>query len=318
VNIGYDGEEGVIYTMPSLKLMNNYVFNTVTEGNRERILSYWGAISGSECSKMGEAVENLVWQDLQQGCLFQTWNMTGQKFETLPNLTSILETRTGRTMADLSGIFENDNELVCMAPGIALIDFAGPGRRVYQATVSADHSMSLVGLQELLTAGGYMKLTGTNSVMVADAQLPKLGYYWVVPHEKIGAWMGKSGPKTVRDEQVRLALETYVNQFILSVDVKPPSVDDIAEILLSQGVWKGGNVVLAGTIAPDSKAKIKAIVERKGGKVQDQVDRFTLFVIDGTGVENGQLKIKDAIRLEKPRVTTEKFLQQEKLLDEMP
>jgi hypothetical protein len=190
--IGYDGE-GVIYTKPSLSLMNGYVFDKVAGENREAVLSYWCAISNSDRSKMGEAVENLVWQDLRDRCLFQTWSMSSRKFVQFwyPNLTNISKTRTGCTMADLKGVFASGNELARMAPGTALIDFAGPGRRVYQATVSADHSMSLVGLQKLLEAAGYMEVQNGKYVMVDDSKLPNLDFYWVVPRENFGAWKDK-------------------------------------------------------------------------------------------------------------------------------
>jgi hypothetical protein len=174
VQIGYDGEVGVIYTKPSLSLMNGYVFDKVAGKNREKVLSYWCAISNSERSKMGEAVENLVWLDLQGGCSFRTWSMKNQKHVEPPNLADISRVRTDCTMEDLSTVFNHGNELVRMAPGTALIDFAGPGRRVYQVTVSADHSMSVAGLQKLLEAAGYMKRTGKKYEMVVDPLLLKL------------------------------------------------------------------------------------------------------------------------------------------------
>jgi hypothetical protein len=60
VHVGYDGQVGVIFTKPSLSLMNAYVFNKLAGANRERILSYWNAISKSERINMGQALENLI------------------------------------------------------------------------------------------------------------------------------------------------------------------------------------------------------------------------------------------------------------------
>jgi hypothetical protein len=244
VQIGYDGEEGVIYTMPSLSLMCNYVFQQVVGTNRECILSYWGAISKSERSEMGEAVENLVWDDLKSRNLFRTWSMQSQKRDDPPNLTIFLTMRVCCTMADLKGVFASCNELVRMEPNTPLIDFAGPGRCVYQATISADHSMSLVGLQKVLEVAGYMQVTGNTYKMVDDSTLPKLNFYWVVPHEKFGAWTSKK-QKTVNNKEISLALKTYVNQFVLSVDIKPPTSADMAEFLGtgSQPEWMGVNAV---------------------------------------------------------------------------
>jgi hypothetical protein len=230
VEIGYDGEVGVIYTTPSLKLMNKHVFEKVTGTNRKKILSYWGILSNSERSSMGEAKEDLVWQDLQDCCLFRTWSMSSQKLAEYPTQT-ISVTRTGCIMADLANVFSNDNKLVRMEPGTALIDFAGPGRRVYQATVSADHSMLLAGLQKLLKAAGYMEFTGKKHMMILDPSLPKLDFYWVVPYDNFGAWKVKKCSRTVQDEQVNLALKTYVNQFVLNMDVESPSAANMEEFL---------------------------------------------------------------------------------------
>jgi BRCA1 C Terminus (BRCT) domain len=306
VNIGYDGEEGVIYTMPSLKLMNDYVFSTVAGGNRERILSYWSAISSTERSKMGEAVENLIWQDLQQGCLFRTWSMTGQRFEASPDLTNISVMRAGCTMADLTNVFDSGNKLVRMAPGTVLIDFAGPGRRVYQATVSADHSMSLVGLQKLLEAAGYMKFTGGNFMMIVG-DLPKLDFYWVVPHEKFGVWKEKCKPKTVRDEQVSRALAAHVSQFVLSLDVKPPNAADMAVLLGTQPDWMGKNVVLAGNIPVDSKTVISAILKLKGAEQNKNVNGNTTYLI--TGTNPAKVKLDAATKSHIPIVSHIQFVQ---------
>jgi hypothetical protein len=275
MEIGYDGEEGVIYTKPSLKLMNEDVFKKVVGANREAVLSYWGAISNSERSEMGEAVEDLVWQVLRYRCLFQTWSMSSRKFVQFryPNLTNVSKTRTGCTMADLKGVFASGNELARMAPGTALIDFAGPGRRVYQATVSANHSMPLVGLQKLLEAAGYMEVQNGKYVMVDDSKLPNLDFYWIVPREKFGAW---KDTKTVRDEQVGRALETYVDQFVLSLDVEPPSASNIAAFLGSHPDWTGGNVVLAGVIPTEDGDRCNTDTEKSWAKTKCQRRHYLL------------------------------------------
>jgi hypothetical protein len=292
VPFGYDGEAGVDYTTPSLKLMNDYVFQELAGAERANILSYWAVKDPADRSKMGATVENLVWGDLKGRCLFRTWNLSSQTRISSPDLKLVSKKRTGCTIADLKNVFASGNELVRMAPRTPLIDFAGPGRRVYQATVSADHSMSLSGLQDVLKAAGYMEDKAGACVMVQNVSLPKLDYFWVVPEEIFSKWMDRDRPKTVNDEQVRLTLTTYVNQFVLSVDTKRPNANGIAKFIKAQPVLeREPNFVYAGRVSKESQAEIEAMMKPLGVKRQENVDDWTLFLFKGSGTNDKQKKV---------------------------
>jgi hypothetical protein len=83
----------------------------------------------------------------------------------------------------------------------------------------------------------------------------------------------------VRDEQVGRALETYVDQFVLSLDVEPPSASDIAALLGSHPDWTGGNVVLAGVIPTGSKTAITAIAQQIRAEPNTNVNTDTIYLI---------------------------------------
>jgi hypothetical protein len=58
------------------------------------------------------------------------------------------------------------------------VDAVGPGRRVWQMTVSKDHCINRAGLQQLVDASGAT--AGS-----------KLDFYFVVPADMYTAWKGK-------------------------------------------------------------------------------------------------------------------------------
>jgi hypothetical protein len=211
-------------------------------------------------------------------------------------------------MADLANVFASADEIVVrMKVNNPLIDFAGPGRRVYQGTNQKDHSMSLDGLQDLLTAAGYMVVKDNKYVMV-DVDLPKLDFFWVVPAEIFHVWL--RGPKTVEDYEIGRTLEKYVNQFVLSVDVIPPKEDDTRALPMAQPVLIRRNVVFAGTVPQEVKDKVIARLEKQLGAkvlVQRAVDETTRIVVWGKGAKNQQQKMVGAYHEKIPLVAAQEL-----------
>jgi NAD-dependent DNA ligase len=166
-----------------------------------------------------------------------------------------------------------------------LIDFAGPGRCVYQVTVGQDHTMSLKGLQELLTTAGYMEIKNGKYKKVVGSKLPKLNFYWVVPYGRFDKWTGKKGPKMKLDPEVHDALMTYVNQIVLSVDVEPPKAVGEVQPPISCTMK---NVVLSGAFSNAKKQAVNAILGRWGATLQTNFDDSTLYLIEGTKPAKGK------------------------------
>jgi hypothetical protein len=135
---------------------------------------------------------------------------------------------------DLRSIFEDGNTVYRLKKS-ELLDFAGPGRRVYQVTTQDDHSMKIKGMTRLLIMGGYLEEEAEGAdkkiVRVHPPPQTKLEYYWVVPFGKQDAWKAKvpksyatgdqkgaSDVKTLLNE----CLEKYVKQYVLVMEIEPP------------------------------------------------------------------------------------------------
>ena len=114
----------------------------------------------------------------------------------------------------------------------ALIDFAGPHRKVYQVTVSANHKMSLNGLSELFLASGH--LVEQNGMLVESETAGTIGnisYYWVVPEAREYVWKhrapisvtkrGLADDCQLKYEVVSACLLKYVTQYALVMDKEP-------------------------------------------------------------------------------------------------
>jgi hypothetical protein len=69
------------------------------------------------------------------------------------------------------------------AKNTALIDFAGPGCKVYLVTVSPNHTLSIDGLKHLFVASGHLKEGKDHTFQVSKnaKRIGKISYYWVVP-----------------------------------------------------------------------------------------------------------------------------------------
>jgi hypothetical protein len=133
----------------------------------------------------------------------------------------------GCAIAELRTVLNSDHQVTRMETGGAAIDFAGPGRRVYQVTVSRDRSFELGPMENLLVACGYLIREG-EEVLAAPhaAKLPRLSFYWAVPYSIATSktWKGKAAKKFTKAESevVQTALDTHVDQFVLTIGQEPP------------------------------------------------------------------------------------------------
>ena len=173
--VGYDGETNVNYKTRKLMVMSKYVMDEVVMNNREICLSFWGMVSSGLLSNMGDAVESLFWSDLKLSLRMRTWTMVRKNEKSVSGILPVSEldrqpqAHEHLKFDDLGQIFEDGNSTVYrLGKNSALIDFAGPGRRVYQVTVSDDHSMNYPGMKKLLLMGGYLeeKGEGANKTIV--------------------------------------------------------------------------------------------------------------------------------------------------------
>jgi hypothetical protein len=121
----------------------------------------------------------------------------------------------------LEAYISNHDGTVCrMRKNCPGIDFAGPGRRVYQVTVSGYHDLAFSCMAKLLKNLGYLNydVNSRRYAIVAKAGLP-LEFYWVV-RDKNPRPEACTAPKGKKDELiwanvevVNACLELYVEQY---------------------------------------------------------------------------------------------------------
>jgi hypothetical protein len=302
--IGYDGESGVIYTKRSLSMMTGYVWNEITKQSREYILSFWGVVNAFDFSRQGFHVEDLVSNDLRKGAMFRTWDMQLKKFALSPGGVKPDLFLESFTIGRLQEVFNRDDQLVRMAPGCALVDFAGPGRKVFQCTVSDDHDMNLDATEELLVVAGYMELDAKGHyVMVPEVftpPKPKLDFYWIVPYGRFPDWKKKRPKRFVKGkkgQEVAKTLRTYVNQYVLSMDVLPPSKQDIEDLVQGQLPWQGMTVVVTGKFVGFTQVQVGDMAREWGATVQTNVSSTTELVIKGAG-NNKQMELAEQMEID--------------------
>jgi hypothetical protein len=245
--IGYDGQN-VEYRMRVIEPANALVRKTVLESSREVILTYLGKISSSECAKMGEVVEDLFVQDLtnSNGMLMKRYLQTTGNNKDL-RVESVLAVEAGMEVIDnvtiddvFSEVLNKTNVVAKLADRSALIDAAGPGRRVYQVTVSPKHDMNFEKMEMLCIQAGFMN---DNDGNMATTEKKKLEFYWVVPGALAATWKAKvphkfklesgSKKKPLSNRQKLLnnrkmllnnCLEEYVSQYVLPMTNEPPEI----------------------------------------------------------------------------------------------
>jgi hypothetical protein len=141
----------------------------------------------------------------------------------------------------VSTVLNSRNVVARLAAKSALIDAAGPGRKVYQATVANAHGMNLDATEKLFEELGF--IDGENKV--TKNAVEKLEYYWVVPTEIASIWKAKppfrhpvtsDEKKLVKEEEkhandrkklVNECLEKHVIQYVIvSTNEKPKTFSE--------------------------------------------------------------------------------------------
>jgi hypothetical protein len=238
VDIGYDGQVGVDYGTLKLDAMSSFVTEEIATKGREVILTFWGKIQNSDFVKMGGVVEDLFWNDLKARRRMRRILMKKESESKVMDVfqlcnTTALSERTNFEFEDLKAeIFNNTNSnTICrMVKNCALINFAGPGRKVYQVTIQTDHSMSKEGLEELFIASGHLIEVGNELKISQDVDNnSNIEFYWVIPEGKESDWK-KKRPRTVQGSLKDL-LDKNVTQYVLIMD---KSDDKVNEMILRQ------------------------------------------------------------------------------------
>jgi hypothetical protein len=143
---------------------------------------------------MGHLVEDLFWADLSNtapGTLtMKKWKLhrTTAKNQKATDflLTTPLTQHFSHKFNVVKRVLESDGCVARMAKNCKLIDFAGPGLKVYQVTVSSNHTWAPDSMVELLVHLGYLSQDTdmTISVNAKAAKKKPLEFYWAVPHGK--------------------------------------------------------------------------------------------------------------------------------------
>jgi hypothetical protein len=152
----YDGRH-FWSTEPLISPFSIVVRDKIMQQQRATILSYWGVVDLSEFHAMGSKVEDLFVADLCQKNAVTTMRRQQLKLCTadadiaeddfvVPNDRDF---RRGVRLEDIGGIFGSPNLVASMAKNTALVDAAGPGKKVEQVTVSDDHTFKQAALSSL-------------------------------------------------------------------------------------------------------------------------------------------------------------------------
>jgi len=231
--IEYDGLN-VLYHERVIKVINDNVRQAIVKAGRQFILSYWGRVHGDERVRMGKEAEKLFIKDLENanGMIMKRYRQKqGRKkaeesqLVVVPGEKTMVHVEINEMTKLCSDVLKQTNVVAKVARNFALIDAAGPGRRVYQVTVSEDHGMSFKAMKEICTELGYFDENG-EVVKTADA----LEFYWVVPEGIADQWKAKSPRRfiksTKRDPEetarVNRAMERFVNQYALPMTYESP------------------------------------------------------------------------------------------------
>jgi hypothetical protein len=180
-------------------------------------------------SSMGQAIDDLSWADLtnpdNESRNMNQWKLTsGGGAVQQPHfiLTTTSKRLSDQKFDDIKSILEGKAIVARMEENCPLIDFAWPGNKVYQMTVSGKHSFDPKSLVDLLVQLGYLQQDGDKLGTVdanATAKVP-LEYCWVVPYCKERDWKTKR-PKTIKvgdhkqKEELQKCLTKHVHQYVL-------------------------------------------------------------------------------------------------------
>jgi hypothetical protein len=255
------------------------------------ILTYLG-VSEACRAEMGHNVEILFWEDLNDAMPMTIIPMkphdsAGHKLKLEIPANCLYE--EGVQIEGLKGkVFSASEDapvIARMAKNECLLDFAGPGRRVYQATISNDHTMPLSGLQKLFISSGHCEERNDHIVIAENADsVEKIKWFWVVVKAMASEWKKKKA-KTKHNEIMKECIDNYVEQYVLVMDADPmnsmdlqtdnasvpikPSLDDLKEKCKRIGVKIDGG-----------REKIIQRLELVDNKAPDNVDAPTKEKLD--------------------------------------
>ena len=112
-----------------------------------------------------------------------------------------------------------------MKAGNKLLDFAGPGCKVYQVTVSEEHTMCGKGLEELFIASGQCNRINGKLVVAENADHMEMIHFYWVPAAKKKSWASKK-PKTKKNDLLSKCLKHFVDQYILIMEMDAETESD--------------------------------------------------------------------------------------------
>ena len=227
--VDYDGQNVHDYGNRVMSIISEYVLDNIVKLSREYILSFWGITSAGLRSEMGHIVEKLFWDDLKKPYCMRIFHMKKgcRTAEEVP----VLDVGKCQPVEEISldcaslgaVVFDAKTSVIArLKKNTALVDFAGPNRRVYQVTVSPDHSMSLEGLRDLFLASGHIyEDDGALTISSNADTIGNISYYWVVPKDREILWR-KKAPKLIRRSSVLgECLFKFVDQYVLVMDIVP-------------------------------------------------------------------------------------------------
>ena len=126
-----------------------------------------------------------------------------------------------------------DGVIARMDTNAAQCDFAGPGRTVFQVTVSDQHTISKQGLEELLISSGHVRRMTDNAIKKSENadHIEKVSLYWVVPPSRLEHWEKKVPKKILKRTSglLKECLEKYVEQYVLVIDIDPTEVNSMPD-----------------------------------------------------------------------------------------
>jgi hypothetical protein len=214
-SIGYDGQGGVQYGERILGLLCKDVEQQLGERSREYILSFWGIVGDDQLGAVGTKVENLFWNDLVdlQGCCMDKYVMgTCSKGKSTFKISNsrLTEHVQDCEMSNLKNCIVSTKNTICrMHKNCALIDFAGPGPKVYQVTVGPDHSFKKAGLAELFMAFDLIFRNKEGRITLSKGYKRKqpIEFYRVVPERKKDRWIERANKTITHDKKSQFTAE---------------------------------------------------------------------------------------------------------------
>jgi len=231
-DVGYDGECVSDYNNIKIFPFTSHLKEELIKRWRNRLLSYWGKVSKGDLSNMGIDFEDLFWKDLQD-CRTMNVRKLKESEEDIKNKNrkpeifhehNISEWSLNVRMKDLQTIFDAKERTVCrMVKNCPLIDFAGPGRKVYQATVSIDHEINLKGLEILLLAGKLLYKNIDDALSETTDEKLRIEFYWVIPYGIDKYWQEKKSitiKETDSDKDkilLKKCWDEFVDQYVITV-----------------------------------------------------------------------------------------------------